>query len=212
MDQAQIARRRLVSGMAALATLPWRMLVGDDGLLPPTPSATEGPFYPIEIPEDSDNDLLWVMGHEAPASGRLAFVRGRVMDRAGQIVDGARVEIWQCDNQGVYHHSRHRGTPDNNFQGFGAMATDRDGAYFFRTIAPTPYSGRTPHIHFRISADGFDRLTTQLYVAEAAERNSRDSLYMRHSSDERALVTAAFVPVGDDPQGPVAANFDIVLS
>lgn len=211
MAKSLIDRRRLLLGLAAVGTVPWHSVLAADSLLPATPSDAEGPFYPVEIPEDSDNDLLRVMGHENVAPGQLAYVRGRVMDRAGQRVDGARVEIWQCDHGGVYHHPGDAGTPDMDFQGFGAMVTSREGDYHFRTLRPVPYTGRTPHIHFRVIADGFQGLTTQLYVAEEAERNSEDFLYNRHAVDERALLTTSFSPVTDSPSGPVAAEFNIVL-
>ncbi|MDX1556137.1 MAG: hypothetical protein R3212_08935 [Xanthomonadales bacterium] len=211
MNPANLQRRRLVVAIASTSMIPWKSLVAEGGLLPLTPSDAEGPFYPVEIPEDSDNDLLRVMGRDKMSSGQLAYVQGRVMDRAGQRIDGARVEIWQCDHGGVYHHPGDDGTPDDDFQGWGAMVTNREGDYHFRTLRPVPYTGRTPHIHFRVTADGFDRLTTQLYVAEEAERNAGDFLYERHSPEERALLTESFAPVSDRAGGPVAAQFDIVL-
>ncbi len=211
MPHVLTERRRLLKGLALAGFVPWQRLLAEEGLLPATPSDAEGPFYPVEIPSDSDNDLLRVMGHGDIAEGQLAYVRGRVMDRAGQRIDGARVEIWQCDHGGVYHHPGDSGAPDANFQGFGAMVTDRQGAYHFRTLRPVPYSTRTPHIHFRVIADGFERLTTQLYVAQEAERNASDGLYNRHAPDERALITSAFSPVSDQADGPVAAEFNIVL-
>ena len=133
---------------------------------------------------------------------------GTVVDRHGTPVDGARVEIWQADNGGVYRHPGDEGKPDKRFQGFGTMVTNRAGMYHFRTLRPVPYTGRTPHIHYRVSAPGFDRLTTQLYVAEESERNSRDVLYKRHTPDERGLLTSSF-RVADG--GSVAAEFNIVL-
>ena len=133
------------------------------------------------------------------------------MDPAGKRIDGARVEIWQCDHGGVYHHPEDPGDQDRNFQGFGAMVTDRQGNYHFRTLRPVPYSGRTPHIHFRVTANGFERLTTQLYVAEESSRNSEDFLYRRHSETDRALITTSFAPLTDSATGPVAATFNIVL-
>lgn len=205
-------RRRLVAGIAAASALPFGTLLAAGDLLPATPSDYEGPFYPVEIPEDSDNDLIRIVGNDQPAAGQLAYVHGRVTDRAGQRIDGARVEVWQCDHGGVYHHPGDGGEPDQNFQGFGAMVTDRDGGYHFRAMRPVPYTGRTPHIHFRVSADGFDRLTTQLYVAEEQDRNAQDGLYNRHSAAEQQLITTAFQPMSDDPAGPVAAEFNIVLA
>ena len=188
----QIERRRLITTMVAAGVVPWHRLLADDRLLPVTPSDAEGPFYPVEIPSDSDNDLLRVVGKKDISPGQLAYVHGTVVDRKGTPVDGARVEIWQCDEGGVYHHPGDPGTPDKRFQGFGAMVTSRAGGYHFRAMRPVPYTGRTPHIHFRVSAPGFDRLTTQLYVAEEADRNARDGLYKRHTPDEQALVTTAF--------------------
>ena len=208
MNRRQIRRRQMIAAMMATGFLPGYRLLAESTLLPVTPSDAEGPFYPVDIPRDSDNDLLRVMGRKDTAPGQLAYVHGTVLDRYGTPIDGARVEIWQCDQGGVYNHPRAGGTPDLSFQGFGAMVTSRAGGYHFRTLRPVPYTGRTPHIHYRVSAPGFSRLTTQLYVAEEANRNARDGLYRRHSAEERALLTSAFQTVGG---GAVAAEFNIVL-
>jgi protocatechuate 3,4-dioxygenase beta subunit len=204
----QIERRRLIAAMVAAGVTPWHRLLADDKLLPVTPSDAEGPFYPVEIPSDSDNDLLRVVGRKDISPGQLAYVHGTVVDRQGTPIDGARVEIWQCDEGGVYHHPGDPGEPDMRFQGFGAMVTSRAGGYHFRAMRPVPYTGRTPHIHFRVSAPGFDRLTTQLYVAEERERNAGDILYKRHAPDEQALVTTEFRQADG---GSTAAEFNIVL-
>jgi len=208
MKSRQIERRRLITAMVAASFAPWQRLLAGDSLLPVTPSDAEGPFYPVDIPSDSDNDLLRVVGMKDISPGQLAYVHGTVADRHGTPVDGARVEIWQCDEGGVYHHPRGGGKPDLRFQGFGAMVTNRIGSYHFRTLRPVPYTGRTPHIHFRISTPGFDRLTTQLYVAEESERNARDALYKGHTPDEQALLTSAF---GTVDGSSIAAEFNIVL-
>lgn len=208
MHKNRIQRRRLIATMVASSLVPWQRLLAAGELLPVTPSATEGPFYPVEIPEDSDNDLLRVVGNDEVSPGQAAYVHGTVVDRRGKPIDGARVEIWQCDHSGVYHHPGDGGDPDRRFQGFGAMATSRTGNYHFRTLRPVPYPGRTPHIHYRVTAPGFKRLSTQLYVAEEAERNNRDSLYKRNSKQERSLVTSTFTSAD---QGVVEAEFNIVL-
>ena len=208
MNSRQNQRRRLIAAMLVAGFSPWQRLLAENALLPVTPSEGEGPFYPVEIPEDSDNDLLRVIGMNEVSPGQSAYVHGTVVDRHGTPIDGARVEIWQADHGGVYRHPDERGKPDQRFQGFGAMVTDRAGAYHFRTLRPVPYTGRTPHIHYRVSAPGFDRLTTQLYVAEEADRNARDFLYKRHTPDERALLTSPFkVAEGNS----IAAEFNIVL-
>lgn len=208
VNSGQKQRRRLIAAMVAAGIFPWQRLLGANELLPRTPSDAEGPFYPVDVPSDSDNDLLRVLGMDNVSPGQLAYVHGTVVDRHGTPIEGARVEIWQCDQGGVYHHPGDPGSPDRRFQGFGAMVTDRDGSYHFRTLRPVPYTGRTPHIHYRVVAPGFDRLTTQLYVAEDAERNARDALYNRHTPQEQALLTTRFRDVNG---GRVAAEFNIVL-
>jgi protocatechuate 3,4-dioxygenase beta subunit len=210
MQSDALNRRRALLGMMALAAGPWTVLRAEGALLEPTPADAEGPFYPVEIPDDSDNDLLHRVGRGSKALGQPTYLHGAVTDRAGARIDGARVEIWQCDHGGVYHHPDDGGRPDENFQGFGAMVTDRAGGYHFRTLRPVPYTGRTPHIHFRVTAAGFDRLTTQLYVAEEVDRNQRDSLYRRHGPAAQ-LITTSFHPIQDAPGAALAARFDIVL-
>ena len=210
MKRNSINRRLLI--IASAAALPLTRVWAGDELLPATPSDVEGPFYPVDIPEDSDNDLTRVVGKNQNSLGQYTYVHGQVMDRSGVRIDGARVEIWQCDHTGVYHHPNAPGSPDVNFQGFGAMVTNRDGHYHFRTLRPVPYEGRTPHIHFRVSAEGLERLTTQLYVAEEAPQNSRDSLYNRHNEAEQALVTTSFTPIANRQDGLLEAEFNIVLA
>jgi len=176
----------------------------------PTPRQTEGPFYPTSLPLDQDNDLVSVSGQQARARGTLAHVSGRVLDSAGNPVSGARVEIWQCDWQGIYLHPRDGGQNrrDTGFQGFGATTTASDGSYRFRTIKPAPYSGRTPHIHFKVKTANRE-LTTQMYVA-GDPGNERDFLY-RNLGASAPLVTVALTPAPQIEAEAVAGRFDIVL-
>ena len=133
--------------------------------LTPTPRQTAGPFYPLSLPLDADADPVMVAGRAAPARGTVTHVVGRVLEPGGRAVPGARIEIWQCDALGHYHHPLDGGGADPNFQGYGATVADRDGFYRFRTIRPVAYPGRTPHVHFALAGPGFERFTTQMYVA-----------------------------------------------
>src|ERR671914_476837 len=62
-----------------------------------TPAQTTGPFYPVTFPSDADNDLVILRGSEARAEGTVTHVMGRVLGLDGRPIQGATVEIWQCD-------------------------------------------------------------------------------------------------------------------
>lgn len=205
MSKLMNRRRALIwIGMAAATPLAATPALADDR--PPTPRMTEGPFYPTALPKDSDADLTRVDGRAGVAQGRVLDVSGRVVDRSGKPRTGARVEIWQCDAQGQYHHvGEPEGAGDANFQGFGAVVTDADGRYAFRTIRPVPYPGRTPHIHFTVLEGGRRRLTSQMFI-EGEPGNERDGLYRRLGSDAR-LVTMKLESAGAGMKGAL----DIVL-
>lgn len=178
--------------------------------LTPTPRQTEGPFYPVAIPADVDNDLVAVAGQATQARGIVTLVGGRVLDTGGRPVAGATVEIWQCDANGHYLHPGDPGPRDQSFQGFGRARTDGDGAYRFRTIRPVPYAGRTPHIHFAILAPGRPRLVTQMFVA-GEKGNERDFLYRSLDAESRKSVTVDLAEAKGEAPGTLAGSFDIVL-
>ena len=161
----------------------------------PTPSQTEGPFYPVSLPADADADLLR-NGQSRYGAGQPAWVEGTVVDLAGVPVQGAAVEIWQCDAAGHYHHPGDGGRADPAFQGFGRVVVDREGRYRFRTIRPVQYGGRTPHIHVKVRLDRRELLTTQLYV-QGDPGNERDFLWRRLSEPARSAITVPFVPGSD---------------
>ena len=125
---------------------------------------------------------------------------------------GARVEIWQCDAHGRYHHVRGRaGRRDDNFQGYGKLTVGPEGAYRFRTIKPVPYPGRAPHIHFAVSDPAGERLTTQMYI-EGHPQNRRDVLFTRIDARQRDEVSVPFVPAPELEPGALRADFDIVVT
>lgn len=131
--------------------------------LAPTPRQSEGPYYPVDKSRPARNDLLH--GVTGIAEGVPLELTGRVLSVDGAPVVAATVEIWQCDNRGIYRHPRapRQGREDPNFRGYGEVAVDGSGAYAFLTIVPVAYPGRPPHIHAKVKSAGTE-LTTQLYL------------------------------------------------
>ncbi|MDH4060444.1 MAG: protocatechuate 3,4-dioxygenase [Aquincola sp.] len=171
-----------------------------------TPAQTEGPFYPLTIPADSDADLL-ANGALRYGRGQPAWVEGTLADADGRALRGATIEIWQCDEQGHYHHPGDGDRADRAFQGFGRAMVDADGRWRFRTIRPVAYGGRAPHIHAKVKLGAREVLTTQLYV-EGDPGNDRDFLWRRLAAEDRPLITRPFVPSGDG----MKASFALVVA
>ncbi len=205
-------RATLLGGAAAAVGLVFAPGARAQTPLFPTPRQTPGPFYPTDWTGDTDWDLVQVQGALARALGRVAHVRGRVLDIAGSPVANAVVEIWQADNAGRYNHPRDQQTGrDPGFQGRGRVTTGPDGTYSFRTIRPVAYQSRTPHIHFAIAAPNRERLVTQLFVA-GEPLNDRDGLFNAlQDARQRAAVVAPFEPADRIEAGALLASFDIVL-
>lgn len=210
-DKPLMTRRLFIGGLVVGAVA----LRGKNALaaeLTPTPRQTEGPFYPDKLPPDTDNDLLVINDKRTPAAGRVTHLRGKILDARGQPIKNAAVEIWQVDSNGVYLHgdSGNHARRDSNFQGFGRCATGPSGEYYFRTIKPVPYPGRTPHIHFAVKASGHATFTTQCYVS-GEPLNERDGVLNGiRDAKARESVIVAFTPIPDGAN-ELSARFDIVL-
>src|SRR5215475_2807222 len=135
-EHIYIPSRRLFLGTLGVSLFTTRGLFAEE--LTRTPAQTEGPFYPNKLPLDTDNDLLIVNDHITPAVGEVTHLTGKVLDAKGNPIRNALVEIWQCDANGAYLHTRSVNAKkrDANFQGFGRFLTSSKGEYYFRTIKP----------------------------------------------------------------------------
>lgn len=177
-----------------------------------TPSQAEGPFYPVRVPTDHDGDLL-VSGTGGHPAGSPLHLSGQVRNARGSPLTEVRVEIWQCDANGIYNHPAQPGVEhfDAAFQGFGAVDVDADARYQFLTIVPVPYPGRPPHIHVKLIRKGNTLLTTQLYLRGHPD-NQRDWLLQRLLPSRRAALTLNLQPVAlANGRSGHAANFDFVV-
>ena len=213
--QSSTSRRafaRTVAAASAFYTVPG--LFAEQLAL--TPTVTEGPYYPDEMPLDTDNDLLIINDAATPSLGQVAHVTGKVMTTTGEPVRNATVEIWQVDANGVYIHSAAPGKDrrDSNFQGFGRFETGSSGEYRFRTIKPVPYSigaRRVPHIHYAVNLSGRRVLTTQLFL-NGHDGNETDRVIRQAArSGEPSSLFVDFDPVPGSKIGEVATTFDLVI-
>lgn len=210
MPMPPASRRALLvrsAGLIAVTSAPaWLMPARAQGTaLRPTPSQTEGPYYPVRFPADTDADLLRT-GTARYGKGQAAWVTGTVTDTRGTPLAGGVIEIWQCDQDGHYHHPGDGDRADPAFQGFGQVTLGRDGRYRFRTLKPAPYSGRTPHIHVKVRLDGETLLTTQFYV-QGDPGNARDFLWRRLDAQAQAALTRPFVNGADG----LTADYPVIV-
>jgi|SRR5579862_2953826 len=208
-----LSRRCLLRGGLALGALAFTTPGVFAEELSRTPRLTEGPFYPDRLPLDTDNDLLIVNNSITPAVGEVTHLTGRVLSTSGEPIQGAVVEIWQVDNRGVYIHSADSGQRqrDTNFQGFGRCATGRKGEYYFRTVKPVPYPGRTPHIHVKVKRGGRELITTQLFVNGHPQNRGDGVLREIRNPLDRELVMVDFQPIPGSRIQELAATFDIIV-
>ena len=190
-------KRRLLLAAAAAVALP--ALASTRRALAPM---TEGPFYPPAAWRarwsDWDADLTRVQQGQRTlvARGQALGLQLVVTDTNERVLDGAEVEIWQCDAMAQYRHpsvAQEPGRFDEGFQGYGAAKTGRDGALAFRTIRPVAYPGRTPHIHVTVRHASFGEVTSQLFVA-GDPGNARDFLWNRLSAADRDALAMRLEP------------------
>lgn len=212
-------RRHLLTSSAAAvaAALAWPALASSRRELR---AMTEGPFYPPaswrERWPDWDADLTRVQqrdGSVLQARGELLGLALAVVDTAGRVIDGAQVEIWQCDTQAQYRHpsvAQRDGEFDAGFQGLGLARSDTQGRLRFRTIRPVPYPGRTPHIHVKLRHAAFGELTSQLFVA-GDPGNARDGLWRRLPAADQAALAMQLGPAPADSGLRWMVQHDLVV-
>jgi protocatechuate 3,4-dioxygenase beta subunit len=213
MDRpANRARRRVLEGFTLGVGFSLMSPLAKSANLLATPPQMRGPFYPLTLPDDKDNDLTTVTGRSGVAKGTITNVAGRVLDESGRPMRGVLVEIWQVNGYGRYHHPGDRQDKplDPNFQGYGQFVTQEGGAYRFRTIKPIAYPGRAPHIHFALSGPDMQPFITQMYVEGAPENESDFLLQGIDDPKLRGLLIVSLEKVPGTEE--LTGSFDIVLA
>jgi len=152
-----------------------------------TPNTLAGPFYRADAP---DLDLGADISRDG--IGSPLEVSGSIKGLQGEAVADAMVEVWQANSFGVYENQQPDQQPEFNLR--GRFRSDAAGAFWFRTVRPRGYAlpgdgpvgrlmarigvalERPAHLHFRVSAAGYDTLTTHVYD-RADPAIGRDALF-----------------------------------
>jgi len=170
---------------------------------------------------DEDCDLTRNAGGSGEAIGERMAVTGRLLDRNGEPVPRALIEIWQANSTGRYIHKsdQHDAPLDPNFLGIGRCLTDESGVYRFLTIRPGAYpwrnhenAWRPAHIHFSVLGPSFlNRLVTQMYFP-GDPLHELDPIFNSIPSDEaRSLLIARYAHDVTQPEWALGYRFDIAL-
>ena len=140
-----------------------------------TETTVFGPFHVDDAPERPMGANISLDG-----KGELCLFSGRVLDLAGRPVANALVDVWSDNEDGFYDVQQPGIQPP--FNNRGVFRTGPDGRYAFRGIRPVSYPipddgpvgqmlaalGRHPwrpaHMHFLITAPGYDRIITHIFV------------------------------------------------
>lgn len=199
----ELLERCAVFGAVTLATsvsLPNIAAAWDEAekKLRPTPFCELGPFYKRLAPNTS---MMRLPGD----SGMPLAISGVVYDTRGEVVQNAKIEIWQTDNAGHYDIEgyRYRAVVDPGSK----------GNYTVDSVMPGHYPGRVcQHVHYLTTAPGHKPLITQLYFAtDPVFEGDPDKNYKRDPLiTSRELVRPVIIK--GDPKPIIAAvNFDLVM-
>ncbi|EID72927.1 MULTISPECIES: dioxygenase family protein [Rhodococcus] len=190
-----------------------------------TEATVFGPFFVADSPQIP---LGGDIGGGAP--GQPCWIEGTVTDTDGRPVPGAKVEVWEADEDGLYDVQY----PDGRVSGRAHFFTDDNGSYRFWGLTPTPYPiphdgpvgtmleavNRSPmrasHLHFMVTADNLRTLVTHIFVSGDDLLTSDSVFGVKDSLVQDFLEQAPGTPTPDgrDPgdRSWSRVHFDIVLA
>ncbi|TWP35849.1 hydroxyquinol 1,2-dioxygenase [Leekyejoonella antrihumi] len=200
--------------------------VGNEAYADATEASVFGPFFVDDAPQiEQGGDIA------GGASGMPCWVEGSVRGTDGNPIRGARIEVWQADDQGLYDVQH----DDGRIYGRAHLFSDDHGGFRFWALQPTPYpiphdgpvgamlesAGRSPyraaHLHFMVSAPGYRTLVTHIFVEGDPQLEIGDSVF---GVKESLIKRFERQPVGSaTPDGRTLdgrewsrTTFDIVLA
>lgn len=197
--------------------------VNDPARATATEATVFGPFFVEDAPEiPLGGDIA------GSAAGEPCWVEGTVTDTDGTPLPGARIEVWEADQDGLYDVQY----DDDRTAGRAHLFTDEQGHYRFWGVTPTPYpiphdgpvghllehTGRSPmrasHLHFMVSRPGHRTLVTHIFVRGDAYLDADAVFGVKPSlvKDFQRQPSGTPAPGNRVIEGPwTRARFDIVL-
>ncbi|QGU06007.1 Hydroxyquinol 1,2-dioxygenase [Corynebacterium occultum] len=151
-----------------------------------TEATVFGPFFLDDAPEVTHGGDI-----AGGAQGQPAWVEGTITDTDGNPIPNARIEVWECDEDGLYDVQY----DDNRMAGRAYLHTDEQGNYRFWGLTPVPYPiphdgpvgqmlqsvGRSPvraaHLHFMVTAPEYRTLVTHIFVDGDPQLEIGDSVF-----------------------------------
>ncbi|HEV2613998.1 MAG TPA: dioxygenase [Gammaproteobacteria bacterium] len=150
--------------------------------------ALVGPFYRANAPLRKRGESI----ASADTQGERVIIKGHVIDiENNQPIPNAVLDTWQGATNGLYE-SQDPNQSDMNLR--GKFETDKNGTYELIALMPTPYPvptdgpvgellrmakrhpNRPAHIHFVVSAPGYETFVTQVFV-EGDELVGTDAVF-----------------------------------
>ena len=157
-----------------------------------TESTVLGPFYIANAPKYPNGANICLDG-----KGEPVWVHGRVTDAKGKPIAGAALDVWQANEDGFYDVQQKGIQPDMNLRGL--FTSEKDGSYSFRSAYPRyypiPFDGtvgnmlvaldrnhnRPAHLHFIVSAPGYEKVTTHIFTPDCPWLNDDAVFGVRES-------------------------------
>jgi len=183
-----VSRRQALLGLSALviagmsATNAWSQGPRSCVL---TPEAGEGPFYLDPKLQRSD-----ITSDQPGAPLQLALQVVRTGDCA--TLANARVDVWHADALGLYSgYEKQSGVGGISTKAAigqqylrGTQFTSTSGSVQFRTIFPSWYGGRTPHVHFKVFLGGNEVVASQVFFPDEISKEvfAQFQPYREHAS------------------------------
>lgn len=192
-----------------------------------TPSTVFGPFFIENIPTRQFADSIVIRADQAFVP---LLIKGKILDRHGQPIQNAHIDIWQTDENGMYSGQDPEQKIDNLR---GVFISLLDGSYAIKSILPVSYQipsdgtvgtllnyshrsfWRPAHIHFKIVAESFEPLVTHLflkgdqYMEQDAVFGVKDRLIVHYEHKQADQQSKALYGIDQDYD---LIEYDFVLS